>query len=63
MVNKPLIRPNFWGGYVRGGGLVDYPSVVFPGKKTVEPSHGALKSQWTKKNRSTFSMGRKTTEV
>ena len=20
MVNKPLIRPYFWGGYVRGGG-------------------------------------------
>ena len=22
MVNKPLIRPYFWGGYVRGGGTL-----------------------------------------
>ena len=24
MVNKPLIRPYFWGGYVRGGRLTSH---------------------------------------
>ena len=24
MVNKPLIRPYFWGGYVRGGWLTSH---------------------------------------
>ena len=26
MVNKPLIRPYFWGGYVRGGWLTSHKS-------------------------------------
>ena len=28
MVNKPLIRPYFWGGYVRGGWLNSHEETV-----------------------------------
>ncbi len=27
MVNKPLIRPYFWGGYVRGGRLTSHEEI------------------------------------
>ncbi len=28
MVNKPLIRPYFWGGYVRGGRLTSHDNWI-----------------------------------
>ena len=35
MVNKPLIRPYFWGGYVRGGVVLGCVfCAFFPGIKT-----------------------------
>ena len=30
MVNKPLIRPYFWGGYVRGGRLTSHERKGLP---------------------------------
>ena len=30
MVNKPLIRPYFWGGYVRGGRLTSHDMYELP---------------------------------
>ena len=41
MVDKPLIRPYFWGGYVRGGGWPDmtYDTVLLMVQKSCDHYH------------------------
>ena len=33
MVNKPLIRPDFWRGYVRGGRLTSHDEIMSENQK------------------------------
>ena len=43
MVNKPLIRPYFWGGYVRGGRLTSHDTWrIIPGLGYVVNDHGTM---------------------